>query len=130
MKCKICRSNSNKIFNAIIINKYKIDYFKCDNCGFLQVEEPYWLEEAYKSPINDSDTGLLERNIYLSRKVSVILYFLFKKDGNYLDYGGGYGIFTRLMRDILGLIFIIMILTHKIYSLKVLSMIFKLRLMQ
>lgn len=41
MKCKICRSNSNEIFNAIIINKYKIDYFKCDNCGFLQVEDPY-----------------------------------------------------------------------------------------
>jgi len=100
MKCKICGGNLNKVFSAIVLKKYSIDYFKCDNCGFIRVEEPYWLEEAYKSPINVSDTGLVLRNLYLSRKVAVLLYFLFGRNEKYLDYAGGYGLFTRLMRDI------------------------------
>jgi hypothetical protein len=32
--------------------------------------------------------------------VSPLLYYLFGKDARYLDYGGGYGIFTRRMRDL------------------------------
>lgn len=84
----------------MILSKYRIDYFKCDNCGFIQTEEPYWLEEAYKSPISISDTGLVQRNIYLSKKVAILLYFIFGKNETYLDYAGGHGVFTRLMRDI------------------------------
>lgn len=99
MKCKICGSESSKLFNKKILNKYRIDYFKCPNCDFIQTEDPYWLDEAYKEPINTSDTGLLNRNIYLS-KISAILIFLnFNSSGVYLDFAGGYGVFTRLMRD-------------------------------
>lgn len=68
--------------------------------GFLQTEEPYWLNEAYRSPISIIDTGVMSRNIGSSKITSVVLYFLFKKFNKFLDFGGGYGIFTRLMRDI------------------------------
>ena len=44
--------------------------------------------------------GILIRNLSLSRITSVILYSFFDRDGRFLDYAGGYGIFTRLMRDI------------------------------
>lgn len=100
MICRICSAESNYIFSAKILNKYKIGYYYCQKCGFLETEEPYWLEEAYKFPINISDTGLIQRNVYLSKKVAVLLYFIFGKNENYLDYAGGYGLFTRLMRDI------------------------------
>jgi len=79
MKCKICGNNSIKVFDSEILHKYKIAYFQCEKCGFVQTENPYWLEESYGSPINLSDTGLLQRNIYLSRKISILLYFFFVK---------------------------------------------------
>ncbi|MDR2080563.1 MAG: class I SAM-dependent methyltransferase [Campylobacteraceae bacterium] len=100
MKCKICGTNNKYIFSAKILNKYNIKYFLCPNCGFLQTEEPYWIEEAYKNSINLSDTGYIQRNINLSKKVSILLRLLFcEYNKNYLDYAGGYGIFVRLMRD-------------------------------
>lgn len=100
MKCKICNHETNNIFTAKILNKYDIKYYYCNHCGFLQTEESYWLKEAYSDPISIIDTGIMVRNIDSSKITAVILYFLFNKYGKFLDYGGGYGIFTRLMRDI------------------------------
>ena len=100
MQCKICDSKTKISFNSLVLKKYSVDYFHCSNCGFLQTEEPYWLNEAYESAINLSDTGLIERNLSFSKALSVFIYFNFKKDAKFLDYAGGYGIFTRLMRDI------------------------------
>jgi len=98
--CKICNSESDLIFNKTVLGKYPVDYYYCKNCGFLQTERPYWLEEAYHSAINDFDTGLLQRNLYYSKITSMILVRYFNVNAQFLDYGGGYGIFTRLMRDI------------------------------
>ena len=99
MECKICKKNSKLIFNKKLMNKYIVDYYQCTNCELIQTEEPYWLEEAYKDPISDNDTGLLSRNINLSRMVTLLILFYFNKKGKYLDFAGGYGIFTRLMCD-------------------------------
>lgn len=98
--CKICNNKARLLFDNIILKKYNINYYLCDNCDFVFTENPYWLEEAYKSPINLTDTGILSRNIYLSRKATILIYFLWGKKNKYLDYAGGYGLFTRLMRDI------------------------------
>jgi len=100
MNCKICKSKIQKIFDAKIMNKYKIDYFYCQNCGFLQTEEPYWLDEAYKDPITVTDTGYMQRNIYLSKITTILLLMFFDYKKKFLDYAGGYGVFVRLMRDI------------------------------
>ncbi len=100
MICKVCNSSTQLVFTSKILEKYDVKYFKCDNCGYLCTEEPFWLDEAYSRPINLSDTGLLDRNIYFSKVLSVLIYFYFNKNGIFLDYAGGYGVFTRLMRDI------------------------------
>jgi hypothetical protein len=100
MNCKICGQPSEKIFSARILRKYDIAYYKCNWCGFLQTEEPYWLPEAYTESITVSDTGILERNQYFAKMVSLLLAVSFSSSGKYVDYAGGYGIFTRLMRDI------------------------------
>jgi hypothetical protein len=97
--CKICNSPVNKVFSAKVLNKYDVAYFYCSNCGFLCTEEPHWLEEAYKTPINIYDTGVINRNLYLAKMASVLLIFR-ERQGRFLDYAGGYGLFTRLMRDI------------------------------
>jgi hypothetical protein len=59
----------------------------------------YWLNEAYSDALSASDTGLLARNIIFARISKIIIVLLKKKQGKFLDFGGGYGILTRLMRD-------------------------------
>lgn len=82
------------------MHKYDVKFYSCDECGFMQTEEPYWLKEAYESPISESDTGLLMRNIHFSIVFSVALRFLnLNLKGRFLDFGGGHGVFARLMRD-------------------------------
>jgi hypothetical protein len=100
MKCKICNYKARNIFSAKILNKYNVKYYYCDYCGFLQTEEPYWLKEAHSDPISIIDTGIMARNIDSSKITAVILFFLFNKYGKFLDFAGGYGFLTRLMRDI------------------------------
>ncbi len=100
MKCKICNQSNSSIFTAKILNKYIIEYYYCDCCGFLQTEDPFWLEEAYINPITISDTGYMQRNIRLSKTVCTLLFFFFDRKAKFLDYAGGYGVFVRLMRDI------------------------------
>jgi len=97
MKCKICKNESKKIFTQKVLSKYDVDYYKCDNCGFIQTQKPFWLKEAYKEPINLEDTGIIERNLYFTELVSPIIKTVFGKNNTYLDYSGGYGIFSRLM---------------------------------
>jgi hypothetical protein len=99
LNCKICGEKSNTIFCRKILGKYDIDYYQCTSCEFIQTEEPYWLKESYQNPINIEDTGIIKRNILLAKRTSAILFFLFDKKGSFLDYGGGYGLFVRIMRD-------------------------------
>ena len=98
--CSLCSSSRQHYFSQRILDKYEIDYFYCDNCGLLQTEKPYWIEEAYGDAIADADTGLVARNTSISQKLASILFFLFRQDGKYLDVAGGYGMLTRMMRDI------------------------------
>ena len=98
--CKICGHTSNALFSTVVLGKYDVRYYSCEACGFVQTEPPFWLQEAYDQPINLTDTGLVRRNIYGARSVSTLLFFLFNKNGKFLDYAGGYGLFTRLMRNI------------------------------
>ena len=59
LECKICNNQSNFFSNAIILKKYKIAYFKCETCGFIQTEYPFWLDEAYLNPFAEADVGLV-----------------------------------------------------------------------
>ncbi len=117
--CRLCNSKTEKVFISKILLKYDINFFQCKNCKLLQSEKPYWLDEAYNDAISILDTGIFLRNnenlkkiltlisnlnILTSPKKNKILNF-FKKEkpesftGKILDYGGGYGILVRLLRD-------------------------------
>lgn len=85
----------------MVMMKYNAKYFLCKKCQLIQVKNPYWLKEAYRSPISFNDTGIIERNISISKMLTRILPFIIKnsKTAKCLDYAGGYGILTRLMRN-------------------------------
>lgn len=98
MKCKICGHESEFFDNTKLLRRYDVKYYRCPSCGFIQTEEPYWLEEAYSSAIADADVGLIGRNYILSKRVSAILKTCLFNVNSSVDWGG-YGIFVRLMRD-------------------------------
>lgn len=98
-KCKICHSNSLFIFKGVILNKFEISYYKCTNCGFIQTEKPYWLNEAYKPTNLSLDVGVVYRNLSMFHLTRSIINKYFTINNIYLDYAGGYGLFVRLMRD-------------------------------
>ena len=100
MECKICQNQTKKLFNAKVLYKYDVDYFQCQTCGFGQTEKPYWLDEAYISSMNLSDTGVMYRCERMSKITTSLLFLFFKTKGKFLDYAGGFGVFTRQMRDI------------------------------
>lgn len=97
--CKICSSESVYLFTEKILNKYQTKYFQCEKCKFIQTENPFWLDEAYADAINYSDIGYIYRNINNSKITKFIINNFFESDKKYLDVGGGYGVFTRIMRD-------------------------------
>jgi hypothetical protein len=97
--CKICTHKAVPHFVGEILNKYTETYYKCTNCGFIQLEAPYWLAEAYGDAITKQDIGLVNRNISMTPIVSCLISFLFNKNKKFIDYGGGYGLLTRMMRD-------------------------------
>ena len=99
MECKICGSTLHPLFSAQILMKYKVHYFECPLCDFVQSEEPYWLDESYSSAINEEDTGIMKRNIQSCNVVLATLLLLGKTKGKVVDYAGGYGILVRLLRD-------------------------------
>lgn len=99
MLSKITGGQTTLIFTATFLNKYEVKFYRCNDTGFIQTEEPYWLDEAYSSAITKLDIGLPYRNITLSGIAENILLKNFNPNSKFLDYAGGYGLFTRLMRD-------------------------------
>ncbi|OBJ90634.1 class I SAM-dependent methyltransferase [Mycobacterium asiaticum] len=100
MLCRICNCSTRAEFSHKVLGKYEAQFYFCNSCGALQAEQPHWLNEAYESPVASADTGILQRNMDLARLTSPVLLFLLDRRGRFLDAAGGYGIFTRLMRDL------------------------------
>lgn len=100
MNCKICNNISKEVFSKKVLHKYEVKYYQCSICNFMQTDEPYWLDESYQDAINDTDIGLVSRNKLFSEIVTAQLRLLgFERTRKFLDYGGGYGMFVRMMRD-------------------------------
>lgn len=97
MNCKICENESREFGTAKVLGKYEIRYYHCSKCGFVQTEEPYWLDEAYFSAFATIDTGTMARN--MQNSTNLLFFMRFIDNGACLDFGGAYGVLTRIMRD-------------------------------
>lgn len=99
VKCKICGKESSYLFEAKVLKKYSVVYFRCLGCKFIQTEDPHWLKEAYSENNQSIDIGQVHRSLLFSEEISEIIEKSFNPKGRFLDYGGGSGLFTRIMRD-------------------------------
>jgi hypothetical protein len=98
--CPIDGSQMAELFAHRVLGKYEAQYFMCSKCGVVQTEEPYWLAEAYSSPISSLDTWGAARNIFNAKRLAPVLDVLFQPQDSFVDAACGYGLFVRLMRDI------------------------------
>ncbi len=99
MKCKICDAPATYFAKSLVLNEHLVNYFECPKCQFVQTETPYWLTQAYSAAIAGTDVGLVYRNNLYAPIVANILHHLYPGSARFLDYGGGYGLFVRMMRD-------------------------------
>jgi hypothetical protein len=97
--CKICGAASAPFGSARVLGRYDVQYYQCPACRFVQTETPYWLDEAYGTPLIAADTGAVDRNLHLAAISQTVIQHFFDEEATFLDYGGGYGLFVRLMRD-------------------------------
>jgi hypothetical protein len=97
-ECRVCAAPAHHCFDGTVLS-HKVAYFECPECGYLQTETPYWLEEAYGTAINRSDTGILRRNERTARVVIRVLALLGRLHGTVIDCAGGYGLLVRMLRD-------------------------------
>ena len=99
MQCPVCSGDMPFLFTAAVLGRYRVSYFKCTRCGFIQTEKPYWLKEAYSDAVSSLDVGLVQRNLRFSSVVERIINSHFDRKARFLDFAGGYGLLVRLMRD-------------------------------
>lgn len=88
-----------ELFQETVLGRHRVAYLTCRECGWIQTETPFWLEEAYASPITEGDTGLVARNLDHCRFLEAFLPLVFPSDAKFVDLAGGYGLLTRLLRD-------------------------------
>lgn len=95
--CRLCGGPIQARFSATLLGAHSVQYFQCTQCGSLQTQPPFWLEEAYSGNLADIDTGAAQRN--LNNLAAV--YHMCRLFGlaKVLDYGAGDGLLCRLLRD-------------------------------
>jgi hypothetical protein len=97
--CGICGSQLESWASARLIGKHAAAFLKCVECGSIQTEEPYWLAEAYASALTRLDIGQVVRFRINSFLVPHVHRFVCGKEKTVLDYGSGYGMLVRDLRD-------------------------------
>jgi ribosomal protein S27AE len=97
--CRLCGRPASWRFDGTVLGRHATGYYTCGDCGLTQTRDPDWLGEAYAEAISGLDTGLLARNLSLRPVVGTFLHLSGVGDRPCLDWGGGLGVFTRLMRD-------------------------------
>jgi hypothetical protein len=96
---KITGGRVEPLFVTTVLGKHAVRYYRCVDTGFIQTEEPYWLQEAYAAVICPLDVGYMSRSIDMSRLTAGGIARYFDANKRFLDYGGGSGVLARLMRD-------------------------------
>lgn len=97
-QCRVCAKSSTFLMSGELLSVH-VKYFECPVCGYVQTQQPTWLDSAYSSAINLSDTGIMVRNQANANIVLATLFVLNALNFRVVDCAGGYGILVRLLRD-------------------------------
>lgn len=98
--CRICGGTTSFLGVDKFLGRHRGEYECCNVCGFTFVRDPYWLNEAYSSAITSIDLGSVYRCELYSGLLKTLLHVYSNPQAKFVDYGGGYGLLVRRMRDL------------------------------
>jgi hypothetical protein len=99
MLCLVCSGELLHFANGQVLGDQEVEYRKCSRCGLVAAVNPTWLDRSYSQAITKLDIGLLNRSMLMSNITAAVLRSERLRTGPFLDWAGGYGTLTRLMRD-------------------------------
>jgi len=97
--CVVCGAETAHFDDTLMLDKYPAELRRCGTCGLVFAPDPTWLDEAYASPISEVDSGIVLRNERLRTLTGLVIRSERLRRGTFLDWAGGYGLLTRMMRD-------------------------------
>lgn len=98
--CRLCGGETRFAWFKTVLGRHIVAYAVCRGCGSLQTETPYWLDEAYGISTVGLDTGMCQRTLQLVIETYGLLDLLqVGRQDLAIDFGGGNGLFARLMQD-------------------------------
>lgn len=97
--CRCCGQPAEAIFTATVLRR-SVSYHECMRCGYVQTQDPDWLDEAYANALNTADTGIVRRSVRSTRIVAGVMTLLGSLHRPMLDFAGGSGLLVRMLRDL------------------------------
>lgn len=97
--CRVCGAAARDFGTLRVLGRHDVRWYECPQCAFVQTEPPHWLAESYADAIAASDLGPVNRAEVYSKIAKAVILAFFDERGPFVDYGGGYGLFVRMMRD-------------------------------
>src|SRR6185312_12880267 len=74
MNCKLCDGVTEPFGELVVLGRHRAHYQRCRTCGYVAIESPHWLDEAYADrAIAALDTGIVTRNLWLADAVDALL---------------------------------------------------------
>lgn len=94
--CVICEGGVDEVLSLRILGAEQT-LVQCEVCEAAFLPNPDWLDIAYSDAISALDTGVVERCVDVA---NVLTAFMWRtRHGEAVDFGGGIGLLSRLMRD-------------------------------
>ena len=97
--CRFCEGKSEFLCTSEILT-FSATYTCCANCKSVQVDSPHWISDVHKKAISSFDVGLVSRGVSASKLISVFFFLQRELTITGIDWGGGTGLLTRLLRDL------------------------------
>lgn len=104
-RCRLCSGTLTYTWTLKTLKQYYANYFECNDCHSLLVINPFWLSEAYQKEDElaltaNPDQGRFGRNFTTYLYIQALTHSgLIRKSHNIVDFGGGYGLLTAMLRQ-------------------------------
>lgn len=97
--CAICSGLAHEYLEYKVLGRHDATLFRCETCGFCFIEDPHWLGETFSNSLNYIDVGAVDRCEVVLDFVEELTFSLGIENERIIDWGGGYGLMTRMARD-------------------------------
>ena len=97
--CPVCGAEPDQILTYDVLGGRTARLMACGTCAFCFVADPTWLRDSFTSQLNTLDVGSADRSLLVAAFVRGLLGRKRRQRWKVLDFGGGDGLLTRVLRD-------------------------------